>query len=229
MTELQGEVSRLRVYQREWETDNWNCILPSLRQAQQADKTHDREDSLSFLHLVGHSDLRGKGQWWKVPAGCRRPISTLTIPPYMCSNIRVQGCTSRTEQWQWRCWSRLEASLRFSHTEVLTHCALCQNCFQKGKKKTPFWRPDMQRDSLLRETCCFPREQRQVYYQVQHTILSGRCAGMALGSAISVEIAGGEPWSNKEASATGLLETMEVPKADHTQIRASPPEMWWHQ
>lgn len=127
----------MRVYQREWETDDWNCILPSLRQAQQADKTRDREDSLSFLHLVGHSDLRGKGQWWKVPAGCRRPISTLTVPPYVCSNIGVQGYTSRTEQWQWRCWSRLEASLRFSHTEVLTHCALCQNCFQKGKKRLP--------------------------------------------------------------------------------------------
>lgn len=47
-------------------------------------------------------------------------------------------------------------------------------------------------------------------------MFEGQCAGMVLLSAISVEIGGGEHYSNKDARDIGLLETTEVPKAGHT-------------
>ena len=48
VTELQEEASRLRsIRECETEIDYWNCTLPSLGQARQADRTYDTEDSLS--------------------------------------------------------------------------------------------------------------------------------------------------------------------------------------
>lgn len=43
-------------------TEYWNHSLPSLRQAQQADRMHDMEDSLLSLHLTEHADSKDKGQ-----------------------------------------------------------------------------------------------------------------------------------------------------------------------
>lgn len=60
-------------------------------------------------------------------------------------------------------------------------------------------------------------------------MFEGQCAGMVLQSATSVELGDGEPCSSKDARDIGLLETMEVPKADNTEIQASLPEMWRHQ
>ena len=57
VTELREEVSRLRsIRESERERDYWNCALPSLGQACQADRTHDAEDSLRFLHLAECGD-----------------------------------------------------------------------------------------------------------------------------------------------------------------------------
>ena len=52
VTEVWEEVSGVRSI-RECETERhyWNRTLPSLRQAQQADRMHDMEDSLSSLRL----------------------------------------------------------------------------------------------------------------------------------------------------------------------------------
>ncbi|KAK4817860.1 LOW QUALITY PROTEIN: hypothetical protein QYF61_001529 [Mycteria americana] len=61
VTELREEVSRLRSI-KDSERDYWNRTLPSLGQAQQADRTHDTEDSLSSLRLAEHSDLRDRAQ-----------------------------------------------------------------------------------------------------------------------------------------------------------------------
>ena len=82
VTELQEEVNRLRsIRESERERDYWNGTLPSLRQAQQAHRTHDTEDSLSSLHLVEHSDLKGRGQRRQVPARRSRRVSSVTAPP----------------------------------------------------------------------------------------------------------------------------------------------------
>ena len=52
VTELWEEMSRLRsIRECERERDYWNHTLPSPRQAQQADRMHDMEDSLSSLRL----------------------------------------------------------------------------------------------------------------------------------------------------------------------------------
>lgn len=43
------------------ETDYWSRSLPSLRQAQKAEWTHNMENSLSFLNLAVHSNIMDKG------------------------------------------------------------------------------------------------------------------------------------------------------------------------
>ena len=64
MAELQEEVTRLKsIRECEREIDYWNCTLPSLGQTQQADRTHDTEDSLFSLDLAESGDLRDRGQW----------------------------------------------------------------------------------------------------------------------------------------------------------------------
>lgn len=64
VTELQEEMSRSRsIKECKRENDYWDRTLPSLRWAQQADRMHDTEQSLSFLHLAECNDLRGSRQW----------------------------------------------------------------------------------------------------------------------------------------------------------------------
>ena len=69
VTELREEVTRLKsIRESEKEIDYWNRTLPSLGRAQQADRMHDTEDSLSSLHLAECSDLRDRGEWRQVLA-----------------------------------------------------------------------------------------------------------------------------------------------------------------
>ncbi|PKU42969.1 death-associated protein 1 [Limosa lapponica baueri] len=59
VAELEKEVSRLKsIRESRRETDYWNRTLHSLEEAQQADRTCDREGSLSYRHLAEHCDLR---------------------------------------------------------------------------------------------------------------------------------------------------------------------------
>ena len=97
VTELWEEVSRLwSIRECEREIDYWNRTLPSLGQAQQADRTHEMEDSLSSLHLAEHSDLRDRGQRRQVPARHSRRDSSLTRPhPPRCR------CTLGTRLCKW--------------------------------------------------------------------------------------------------------------------------------
>ena len=97
VTELREEVSRLQsIRECERERDYWNRTLPSLGQAQQADRMHEMEDSLSSLRLPEHSDLRGRGQRRQVPARHSRRVSSLTRPhPPRCP------CTIGTRLCKW--------------------------------------------------------------------------------------------------------------------------------
>lgn len=58
-------------------TEYWNHSLPSLRQAQQADRTHNMEDSLSSLHLTERTDSKNKGQRRQVTAQHTRCVSSV--------------------------------------------------------------------------------------------------------------------------------------------------------
>ena len=97
VTELWEEVSRLQgIREREREIDYWNHTLPSLGQVQQADRTHEMEDSLSSLRLAEHSDLRDRGQRRQVPARHSGHVSSLTRPhPPRCR------CTLGTRLCRW--------------------------------------------------------------------------------------------------------------------------------
>ena len=97
VTELWEEVSRFRsIREPERKIDYWNHTLTSLGQAQQADRTHEMEDSLSSLRLAEHSDLRGRGQRRQVPARHSRHVSSLTRPhPPRCP------CTIGTRLCKW--------------------------------------------------------------------------------------------------------------------------------
>ena len=109
VTELWEEVRRLRsIRECERERDYWNRTLPSLRQAQQADRTHEMEDSLSSLHLAEHSDLRDRGQRRQVPARHSRHVSSLTRPPRCPCTIGTRLCTwhqiiTMMVHLAWRC------------------------------------------------------------------------------------------------------------------------------
>ncbi|KAK4817820.1 hypothetical protein QYF61_000655 [Mycteria americana] len=81
VTELWEGASRLRsIMECERESGYWNCTLPSPRQAQHANRTHDMEDTLSSLCLAEHSDLRDSGQWRRVPGRRSRCVSYVTTP-----------------------------------------------------------------------------------------------------------------------------------------------------
>jgi len=82
VAELHEEVSSLRsIRESGRETDCCNRTLPSLGQAQQADRTHDAEDALPSLHLAECSDLRDRRQWQQVPAWCSRRVFSMTTSP----------------------------------------------------------------------------------------------------------------------------------------------------
>lgn len=79
MAVLREDVSRLRSTRKsERETDYWNHTVPSLGQAQQADRTRDTKDSLSSLRLAERVDLRDGGnghsscpaQWARLLGDC---------------------------------------------------------------------------------------------------------------------------------------------------------------
>lgn len=88
VTERLEEVSRLRNIRSARGRLTWNCIRPSLRQAQQADKVHDTKDELSSLHPTEHSDLKESGQWQQIPAWHSRHIPSATPPPSQVSSCK---------------------------------------------------------------------------------------------------------------------------------------------
>ncbi|XP_010138475.1 PREDICTED: transducin-like enhancer protein 1, partial [Buceros rhinoceros silvestris] len=63
MLPQEHQVSRLRsIRECKKETDHWNNILPSVRQAQQADNRHNTEDPLVHFNQSECRDQKDKGQ-----------------------------------------------------------------------------------------------------------------------------------------------------------------------
>lgn len=82
---------------------HWNGTLPSLEQAQHADRMHGREDSLSSLHQPEHTGtcVQGMGQWCRVPTWHSGFISCVTTP--LSLHHRHEALQVELNRWGW--WS----------------------------------------------------------------------------------------------------------------------------
>ena len=162
VTELREEVSRLRsIRERERERDYWNLTLPSLGQAQQADRTHDTEDSLSSLHLAERGDSRDRGQWRQVLVWRSRRVSSMTPPPSQVPlHNRYEALQVELNNNGDDGSSSLEVSPRLSRPTPCVKTAsikkkrrviAIRDSLLKGTEG-----PICRRDPLLREVCCLP-------------------------------------------------------------------------